>query len=63
MLYTMSSSMSNFGRNLFIQTAILKKIPWRGAAMGGLVLQFFIIALFVPRMIDKINTGETTIDI
>lgn len=63
MMYTMASSAGNFGRNLFIQTAILKKIPWKGAAMGGLIIQFFLIVLFIPKIMDKINTGETTIDL
>ena len=61
MLMTMSSSSCNLGRNLFIHTAILKKLPWKWVSLGGLVLQLGLIIFFIPKTIDLINKGETKI--
>lgn len=57
MLFTMGASTSNFGKNLFIHTAILKKIPWRTAAMAGMIIQAILLVLFIPWIIDLISKG------
>ena len=57
MLYTMNASGSNFGRNLFIHTALLKKVPWRTAALVGLVIQVVLIFVFTPKMMDLVEGG------
>lgn len=54
MMYTMAASAGNFGTDTYIHTAVLKLLPWRGVALGGLVLQAFIIVFFVPKMINLI---------
>lgn len=36
MLYTMNASGANFGKNLFIHQAILKKLPWKPVSLAGL---------------------------
>jgi ABC-type maltose transport system permease subunit len=54
MIYTMSASSSNLGRNKFIHTAILKIVPWRTMAIIGLGLQLILILVFTPKMIDLI---------
>jgi putative effector of murein hydrolase LrgA (UPF0299 family) len=63
MLYTMSSSAANLGKLLFIQTAVLKKLPWKWVSFGGLILQLGLIIFFIPKMIDLINVGKTDLDI
>lgn len=57
MLYTMNASIANLGHNLFIQTAILKFLPWRVVSIFGLLLQIPLIFLFFPKMIDLIDAG------
>lgn len=54
MFYTMSSSAFNIGKDLFIHTAILKILPWREVALGGLILQLAVIIFFVPTLMDLI---------
>lgn len=54
MLYTMSASAGNFGMDLYIHTAILKLLPWRSVAFGGLILQLCLIVFFVPKMMNLI---------
>ena len=55
MIYTMSSSISTLGKNTFIHTAILKKIPWRTAAIIGIAITIPIIVFFIPPMMDLIE--------
>ena len=55
LLYTMNASISNLGRNTFIHSSIIKKVPWRTASMVGLALNVPIIVLFIPGMIDLIE--------
>ena len=61
MLYTMGASCSNFGKNMFIHTALLKKVSWKTLSMVGMAIQVPIILFFVPKMIDLIDKGETKI--
>lgn len=61
MLFTMSASWSNLGKNNFIHTAILKKLPWRPVGLGGLILQIPLTFIFIPKMMDLIDEGETRI--
>lgn len=61
MLYTMSASASNFGKNLFIHTTLLKKIQWKTLSMIGLVIQIPLILVFTPKMVELIEKGETDI--
>ena len=55
MLYTMGASISNLGRNTFIHSSILKKVPWRTASIAGLALTVPIIVFFIPGMMDLIE--------
>ena len=55
MLYTMNASISILGRNAFIHTAILKKIPWRTASIIGLAITIPIVVFFIPQMMDLID--------
>lgn len=57
MLYTMNASVANLGHNLFIQTAILKYLPWRTVSIIGIIIQIPIIFVFFPKMIDLIDEG------
>lgn len=57
MLYTMSASMSNLGKNHAIHVALLKKIHWRTLSMIGLVIQIPMILFFVPKMQALIQSG------
>lgn len=59
MLYTMGASCYNFGKNTFIHTAIIKKIPWKQTAIAGIILQVIIIILFIPKMLDIMPEGKT----
>ncbi len=51
MIYTMSASTSNLGKETFPHTAILKIYPWRVMAMIGLGLQVLTMIFFIPKMI------------
>lgn len=61
MLYTMNASSGNFGRNKFVHTAILKKMPWRTVALVGLMIQIPLNYVFIPKMMDLIEEGKTEI--
>lgn len=61
MLYTMNASSANFGKNKFLHTAILKKLPWRTVALAGLIIQIPLNYIFVPKMMDLIEDGKTQI--
>lgn len=63
MLFTGNASGVNFGKNLFIHTAILKKVPWKTMSIIGLAIQVPLIFVFTPKMLDLVETGETKIDI
>jgi hypothetical protein len=43
------ASAANLGKLLFIQTAVLKKLPWKWVSFGGLILQLGLIIFFIPR--------------
>lgn len=62
MLYTMSASGSNLGKNLFVHTAMLKIWPWKTLAMVGLIIQIPLILIFIPKMLAFIEKGETKIE-
>lgn len=61
MLYTMGASASNFGKNLFIHTSLLKIWPWKTLSIIGLVIQAPIIFAFTPKMMKLVEEGETNI--
>lgn len=63
MLYTMNASGANLGKNLFIHTAILKKLPWKTVSFVGLAMQIPLILVFIPKIMDLIEEGETRLDI
>ena len=51
MLYTMNASFTNFGKNMSLHTALLKKFPWKTLSMFGMIIQIPLIIFFVPKMI------------